>query len=169
VPLASPSSGVPETEGCATENVRLGVNLPQWHSAYRLFVTLSGMDPLGEPSQAGDSGEVFDIRAEALDVISDALGWRLADTRWQAIEPVLVAVDAALTAGDLAALTAATADLELAGPLRITRIGTPPVVPPPPAIRDRLNRLVYSLGGAPAADQEQPGHGGADNDRSRGN
>jgi hypothetical protein len=66
-------------------------------------------------------------------------------------------MDAALAANDAKALAAATIDLELAGPVRITRIGTVPVVPPPPAIRDRLNRLVYALGGAPAADQDEPG------------
>ena len=124
------------------------------------------MDPLDAPSPRRDSGDVFDVRAEALDVISDALQWRLADARWQAVEQVLVAMDAALTAGDLAALAAATADLELAGPLRITRIGTPPVLPPPPPIRDRLNQLVYSLDGMPAAKQ-QPGNPGAENDGSR--
>jgi hypothetical protein len=115
------------------------------------------MDPLDEPSPRRDSDDVFDVRAEALDVISDALQWRLADARWQAIEQVLVVMEAALTTGDVAVLEAATADLELAGPLRITRIGTPPVVPPPPPIRDRLNQLVYSLGGFPAAKQEEPG------------
>jgi hypothetical protein len=120
-----------------------------------MFVTLSSMSSLDKSAphwNSADSG----VRAEALDVISDALVWRLADARWSAIEETLAAMDAALAANDAKALAAATIDLELAGPVRITRIGAVPVVPPPPAIRDRLNRLVYSLGGTPAADQDEP-------------
>jgi hypothetical protein len=109
-----------------------------------------------EPPPGWDTSDVADVRAEALDVISDALQWRLADVRWQAIEQVLAAMDAALAADDMTALTAATADLELAGPLRITRIGATPVAPPPPPVRDRLNRLVHSLGGTAAAPREEP-------------
>ena len=73
-----------------------------------------------EPPPGWDSGDALDVRAEALDVISDALQWRLVAQRWHAIEEVLAAMDAALAANDLQALAAATADLELAGPLRIT-------------------------------------------------
>jgi len=103
-----------------------------------------------EPA-SGDSGDVADVRAEALDVVSDALQWQLAGARWQAIERVLIAMDAALQVGDPEALAAASADLELAGPLRITRIGATPVIPPAPPVRDRLNRLARSLGGTPRA------------------
>jgi hypothetical protein len=112
--------------------------------------TLRSMISPGEPPRGWDIGGVVDVRAEALDVVSDALLWRMTEARWQAIEQVLVAMDAALTAGDLDALALATADLELAGPLRITRIGATPVVPPAPPVRDRLNRLVHSLGGTRA-------------------
>ena len=100
---------------------------------------------------SGDSGDVADVRAEALNVVSDALQWRLVDARWQAIEQLLIAMDAAVQAGNLEALAAASADLELAGPLRITRIGATPVVPPAPPVRDQLNRLARSLGGLPRA------------------
>jgi CATRA-Associated Small Protein len=104
-----------------------------------------------------DSEDAAGIRAEALDVLSDALQWQLAETRWPAIEQVLAAMDAAVTGRDLHALMAATADLELAGPLRITRIGATPILPAPPKIRDRLNQLVFTLGGVPAASDEDPG------------
>jgi CATRA-associated small protein len=122
-----------------------------------MFVTLSSMSSLEEPGPGWNPADTGSVRAEALDVISDALSWRLAGTRWAAIEQVLVAMDAALAAGDVTALATATTDLELAGPVRITRIGADPVVPPPPAIRDRLNQLVHSLGGVPAAGQPDPG------------
>jgi hypothetical protein len=108
-----------------------------------------------EPPPSWDAGDVAGIRAEALDVLSDALQWRLADVRWQAIGQMLATMDAALAADDLTALSAATADLELAGPLRITRIGATPVVPPPAPVRDRLNRLVHSLGATSAAPPDE--------------
>jgi hypothetical protein len=122
-----------------------------------MFVTLSSMSSLDEPGPGGNSAAAGGVRADALDVLSDALSWRLADARWAAIDQVIAAMSAALEADDVAALAAATADLELAGPVRITRIGAVPVVPPPPAVRDRLNQLVHSLGGVPAADQSEPG------------
>lgn len=127
----------------------------------RIFVTLSSMSSLDNSARGWNSPDAG-TRTEALDVISDALQWRLADARWAAIEEVLAAMDAALSANDTEALAAATADLELAGPVRITRIGAVPVVPPPPAIRDRLNRLVHSLGGSPEAHQAEPGRAGSD-------
>jgi hypothetical protein len=66
-----------------------------------MFVTLSSMNYPDEPSPSWDTSDVADARAEALDVISDALQWRLADTRWQGIEQLLVAMGAALEADDL--------------------------------------------------------------------
>jgi hypothetical protein len=132
-----------------------------------MFVTLGSMVFPDEPPASTDSGNDFDARAEALDVVSDALQWRLAEARWQAIEQVLIAMDAALAAGNVDALAAATADLELAGPLRITRIGATPVVPPAPAVRARLNRLVHSLGGTSGAQLVEPDSGPDDDDASR--
>ena len=128
------------------------------------FVTLSGMNPPHQPSSEWNSDDPADVRAEALDVVSDALQWQLADARWQTIEQTLDVMAAAIEAGDAGALTAATADLELAGPLRITRIGAAPIVPPPPPVRDRLNRLVHALGGTVLADREEAERTGADDD-----
>jgi hypothetical protein len=112
------------------------------------------MTSLDEPTPGWDSGHVSDVRAEALDVISDALQWRLTNARWEAIAQVLAAMAAALAEGDVAALSAATADLELAGPLRLVKIDATSVVPAPPQIRERMNRLVHSLSGAPGADRD---------------
>lgn len=118
--------------------------------------------------QRWDSGDVTAVRAEALDVLSDALLWQLAEERWQPIEQILTAMDAALAHGDMDALAAATADLELAGPLRLIPIG--PAVGPTPKARDLLNRLVHSLGGVAAGRQaggpEDAGAGDADTSRS---
>lgn len=123
----------------------------------------------GDEPERWDPSEVTQVRAEALDVLSDALLWQLAEPRWQAVEQILVALDAAVASGDIDALAAATADLELAGPLRIIPIGPPPAGPTP-AARDLLNKLVHSLGGVTAARQEpepqDTGAGDADASRS---
>jgi hypothetical protein len=118
--------------------------------------------------QRWDSGDIAEARTEALDVLSDACLWQLAEGRWQAIEQILIAMDAALAGGDLDALAAATADLELAGPLRIIPIG--PAIGPTPAARDLLNKLVHVLGGViagrSAGESEDAGAGHADTCRS---
>jgi len=111
------------------------------------------MTPSGESDtpQRWDSGEITEVRTEALDVLSDALLWQLAEARWQEIEQILIAMDSARARGDIAALAGATADLELAGPLRIIPIG--PAVGPTPVARDLLNKLVHCLGGVTAKGQ----------------
>jgi hypothetical protein len=101
--------------------------------------------PEGETSRDHSNGDFAGVRAEALQVAQDALQWRLTQTRWPSVEQALIAMDAALVSEDPEALAAATADLEMAGPMRITKIGAAPIDPPPP-VRDRLNRLVHSLG-----------------------
>jgi hypothetical protein len=95
-------------------------------------------DPVAEAAARGD----------ALEALLDASQWDLSEVRWVAIEQILKAMQEALTNGDLDAFVAATTDLELAGPFRITRIGAGPVKPPPP-VRERLNQLVHALGGTP--------------------
>jgi hypothetical protein len=120
-----------------------------------VFVTLSRMVSPDEPQLRPDSGNGAEARAQALEVVQDALQWRLAAERWRAMEQVLITLEAALRAGDSGAVAAATADLELAGPLRVTRIGATPMVPALPPVRDRLNRLVHTLGGRTAAQQQE--------------
>jgi hypothetical protein len=111
------------------------------------------MTPSGESSapQRWDDADIRELHAEALDVISDARLWQLAEARWQTIEQVLATMEAALASGDIDALAEATAALELAGPLRILPIGT--AVGPTPVARDLLNRLVHFLGGVSAKEQ----------------
>ena len=126
------------------------------------------MAPPSEPPRDGGAGAMTAAYAEALDVVEDALLWRLTEARWQAIEDVLTAMEAAAAAGDPAALTSATADLELAGPLRLTRIGATPAVPAAAAVHDQLIRLRYSLGGVSVAEQDQADDAGADDGRASG-
>jgi hypothetical protein len=107
-----------------------------------------------------NSSEIDEIRSEALAALSDAFSWKLADERWQGIYRVLAAMAVALESGDVDALEAATAHLELAGPLRIIPIG--PALGPTPPVRDLLNKLVHALGGVTTAQPTQePGDTGA--------
>ena len=105
-----------------------------------MFVTLGSMSSLEEPGPGWNSADTGSVRTEALDVLSDALSWRLAGPRWAAIEQVLAAMDAALAAGDVAALATATADLELAGPCGSPRSG------PIPSFRRRRRSGTGSTG-----------------------
>jgi hypothetical protein len=101
-------------------------------------------DRLSEPDELDD-----ETSAEALDVLGDLLEWQLAPQRWERVEQIVVAMAEALAAGDADGLREATAELELAGPVRVTRIGATPLVPAPERVRDRANHLVHSLGGTP--------------------
>jgi hypothetical protein len=114
-------------------------------------------------SPAGDAGSIDEeTREDALDVLSDVYHWRLPSTRWTQVSTAMRALETALAAQDVAAVRAATADLELCGPVRATRIGAEPGTPPH-EVRDRVNTLVYSLGGReePAPD-EAPDRGDTD-------
>jgi hypothetical protein len=97
----------------------------------------------------GDAEFDAEARADALDVLNDLLEWQLAPQRWERVEQIVDSIVEALAAGDVDALREATAELELAGPVRITRIGSTPLLPAPEQVRDRANHLVHSLGGAP--------------------
>jgi hypothetical protein len=137
-----------------------------------VFITLSNMGSSKRDSSAGGQGSPGrgvpgDVQTEALEAVQDALQWQLAESRWQAIEEILTTMETAFINGDREALEAATVHLEMAGPLRITRIGATPIVPPPPPILLQLNHLVLSLGGATPAPSRLAGEPGTGNDVPR--
>lgn len=101
----------------------------------------------GDPTALDD-----DVRADALDVLVDTLQWRLTEPRWVAIRAAVDALAAAVRAGDVEAVRAAVADLELLGPVRATPIGHEPLVPAPDPVRDEINELVRAMDDDP----EQP-------------
>ncbi len=91
----------------------------------------------------------------ALTVLRDMLTWELAPPRWERLAELLDLAAAARESGDLDALRQVVADLELAGPVRITRLGATPAVPAPRPVRERINVLIHELGGPPReADEE---------------
>jgi hypothetical protein len=84
---------------------------------------------------------------DAVLVLEDLLTLELSPARWEGIAGVLEALVTEVAAGDLNNLAEATIQLELAGPVRITRIGAMPTEPPPPRVRERINQLIHSLSG----------------------
>lgn len=115
-----------------------------------MSVTIRGMGAPDEGATSPDPGPFAAAGAYALDVLFSVRDWTMTEARWLVIADLVGEVEAALSAGDAEALTAAATELELAGPVRLTPIGDIPVVTPPPPVLFRLNRLVFSLGGTTA-------------------
>ena len=87
------------------------------------------------------------LRDEALSVLRDVLEWSLTPAGWEAVTGTLDSLGTGLDLADpdqLAALNEATIALELAGPVRITRIDKS-AVPAPDGVRDRVNQLIHEL------------------------
>jgi hypothetical protein len=106
--------------------------------------------------------DLAQVRQDARSVLQDMLSWRLSAARWEAIAGSVEALAAYLDLGDLAAAREIVIQLELAGPVRITRIGAAAPQPPPGAVRERVNQLIHRLsGGAGPAASAQPDDGGA--------
>jgi hypothetical protein len=87
------------------------------------------------------------VLQDAVHVLEDLLLLELSPARWEGIAGILEALATEVAASDLSNLTEATIQLELAGPVRITRIGATPTEPPPPRVRERINQLIHSLSG----------------------
>jgi hypothetical protein len=87
------------------------------------------------------------VRADALSVLRDLLGWTLTSARWAEVMDVLDGLGSGVDLADpvqLEKLAAVTSTLELAGPVRISRITTA-ASPVPGALRDRVNQLIDQL------------------------
>ncbi len=93
------------------------------------------------------TGGLEEVRQDAVSVLQDMLSWRLSTARWDSIAGSVEALATYLDLGDLAAARDIVIQLELAGPVRITRIGALPSQPPPPPVRDRVNQLIHRLSG----------------------
>jgi hypothetical protein len=95
-----------------------------------------------------------DLRHDAVSALGDALRWRLSPERWSEVDSVVDRMTSAVRTDDVEELRAAVIDLELAGPVRITRIGDPQARPAPEPVRERVNHLVHDL--------DEPPHEGGD-------
>lgn len=87
------------------------------------------------------------VRQAAFDVLSDVLEWQMPSARWVRVAEYIGNLERAVAANDLAALDDAVLELELAAPLRITRVGggSPDKVTAAKDIRERVNRLQHTL------------------------
>ncbi len=81
----------------------------------------------------------------AREILEHILKLEMAPARWERLSHLIEIAIGAEAAGDRDGLRHATVELELAGPVRITRIGDSPSVPPPPAVRERVNHLIHAL------------------------
>jgi hypothetical protein len=97
-------------------------------------------------------------RADALGSLRHALGWRMTRQRWDGVRRIVDAMSAALAGGDVEGFRSAAAEMLLAGPKRITRIGDTPTEPPD-KIRERVNELIHVLVEVPASECEPPDRG----------
>ena len=95
-----------------------------------------------------DATRKSEIHSEALEILGSVLTWHMPRQQWTYAGQAVDALTAAVAAGDLPAVVAAIADLELLGPVRLVRIGESdedePQTPPEP-VRDRINRLIHDL------------------------
>jgi hypothetical protein len=82
---------------------------------------------------------------DAIVVLQDMVLWQMAPPRWTKIAGKLDRLDAALAAGDPVVLRQAVTDLQISGPVRITRIGTKTVTGVPKPVLDLRNTLVHKL------------------------
>jgi CATRA-associated small protein len=112
------------------------------------------------PAPESQSTET-EIISDARGVLSDMLEWELTPARWEQLSETIGIAVAAEQAHDLEALRRVTIELELAGPVRITRLGATPTVAAPPHVRERINLLIHELGRLPrdADDDPDPGAG----------
>ncbi|KAA0940810.1 CATRA system-associated protein [Streptomyces apricus] len=96
-----------------------------------------------------------EARDDAVDVLKDLIEWELAPQRWERVDSIVGSLADALAQGDGDALREATAELELTGPVRVTRIGGTSLIPVPERTRDRANHLVHTLGQQPERQRQE--------------
>lgn len=86
--------------------------------------------------------------------------WELTEDGWRTAAARVADIAAAVRAGDQSALISAAAALAMLSPLRATRIGTEPTIPPTPTVVELVGETIDSLCGrayqpGPAAQTER--------------
>lgn len=95
---------------------------------------------------ADASAVPIDLRSDVLDILSDALQWRLPAARWESVEALAQVLHDAVRTGDLEKLEVALGDLELAAPLRVTPLGGEETIPATTRLRNIIRGVVHNLG-----------------------
>ena len=87
------------------------------------------------------------VSEEASGLLRQVVGWEASEAYWARIDGAVTAMEAAIEESDpWTALDNAAAELELLGPPRVsTGLGDRPVIPAPPEVRERINKLITQL------------------------
>ncbi|MFH8407046.1 CATRA system-associated protein [Streptomyces sp. NPDC018019] len=85
----------------------------------------------------------------AMGILEDVSVWRLKRADWDVVGRALADVQRALAAGDLSGVRRALADVEMAGPHRISGLEDCGLLPLPEEHRERVNELIHTLGATP--------------------
>ncbi|PSL52112.1 hypothetical protein B0I31_11564 [Saccharothrix carnea] len=78
-------------------------------------------------------------------VLDDLLGWEMTGQGWREVAELVADLTEAVRSGASDAVHDATEDLAVVAPVRATRIGEEPVVPPPPFVLERRSETLDSL------------------------
>lgn len=87
-----------------------------------------------------------ETKDNAVEVLGDLLQWHMTTNRWDLMSSAIDDLSEALGGRTAPAVREALIEIELLGPVRARRIGEEPRTPAPAVLRDRVNRLVHSLG-----------------------
>ena len=82
---------------------------------------------------------------DAVVLLQDLVLWEMSPQRWERVDELLQRINDAYAARDATELRAATAELEISGPVRILRIGSKQSTGIPPMTLERRNTLIHSL------------------------
>lgn len=88
-----------------------------------------------------------ELREDALDVLRDALDWRMTEARWGVVAEAVRRMAVTVRSGDAGAFREAVYDLELAGPVRATGVGDTPTMPAPEPVLEEVNELIHTVDG----------------------
>ena len=105
------------------------------------------------------------VRERALQVLEDALVWDLTAAQWIEVGHALRRLRRAYDASDDRRQRDAVADLEVAGPHRVSGLGDTARLPAPRELRERINELIHALG-PPAQSAQRVARGSGQAERT---
>lgn len=108
--------------------------------------------PQGQLRRSADRyapGMDEELQQMALEVLGDVLRWSLKTSSWERVGQGLAGMERPLEAADVAGFRRAVADVEMAGPHRISGVEEAASLPFPEAYRERVNQLIHRLGAEP--------------------
>jgi hypothetical protein len=102
-----------------------------------------------------------DLRNSTITLLDEVPEWHATTTEWEYLGGLIKAVEEVIAQQDWPRLRKVVDELELARPLRATRLGRqperPPVLPASEPVRERVNRLVYDLRTQPSQERQRNG------------